>query len=83
MTRTTRPPSSNGVNIGIGGSAVAMSRNHDEWPVNLVLLVLYMANGTVCGSMEGLDVPREEGTMISFWTGEIIDNVNNVFRTRR
>lgn len=59
------------------------SREPNEWRVNVVIQGVDLANGTVCGSMEALDVPQAEGPVITFWTGEIIDNVNNFFRTRR
>lgn len=55
----------------------------NEWRVNVVIQGVNLARGTVCGSMEALDVPKADAPVVTFWTGEIIDNINYFFRTRR
>lgn len=56
---------------------------NNKWRVNVVIQGVDLLNGTVCGSMEALDVPKAVAPVVTFWTGEIIDNINHFFRTRR
>lgn len=58
-------------------------KDPDEWRVNVTIQGIDVENGHLSGSMEALDVPKTEAPVITYWTGEIIDNVNNFFRTRR
>lgn len=53
----------------------------DEWRVNVEVQGADLARGTLCGSMEALDVPRADSPVLTFWRGQIIDNVNHFFRT--
>lgn len=56
-----------------------------SWPegVNCSIQGLDLKRGTVCGSMEALDVPKAASPVVTFWEGEIVDNVNFRFLTRR
>lgn len=58
-------------------------RESDEWRVNVHIQALDLERGTVSGSMEALDVPKAESPVVTFWHGEIIDNNNYYFWTRR
>lgn len=62
---------------------VPYSKDMDEWRVNVVIQGVDLRRGTICGSMEALDVPKADSPVVTFWTGEIIDNINHFFRTRR
>lgn len=44
---------------------------------------LDLQRGTICGSMEALDVPKAVSPVVTFWRGEIIDNCNYFFWTGR
>lgn len=59
------------------------SKENDEWRVNVEIQGLDLARGTVCGSMEALDVPKAVSPVVTFWRGEIIDNINYFFWTGR
>lgn len=59
------------------------SRDPNEWRVNVVIQGLDLEKGTICGSMEALDVPKAVSPVVTFWSGEIVDNCNYFFRTRR
>ena len=58
-------------------------KDTDEWRVNVVIQGLDLARGTICGSMEALDVPKAVSPVVTFWKGEIIDNRNYFFWTGR
>lgn len=53
----------------------------DEWRVNVEVQGTDFKRGTICGSMEALDVPKADSPVLTFWRGEIIDNINYFFRT--
>lgn len=57
------------------------SKGADEWRVNVVIQGLDLENGTICGSMEALDVPKAVSPVVTFWEGQIIDNRNHFFWT--
>eukprot|EP00187_Rhodella_violacea_P013400 CAMPEP_0184717964 /NCGR_PEP_ID=MMETSP0314-20130426/7282_1 /TAXON_ID=38298 /ORGANISM="Rhodella maculata, Strain CCMP 736" /LENGTH=143 /DNA_ID=CAMNT_0027181621 /DNA_START=505 /DNA_END=932 /DNA_ORIENTATION=- len=59
------------------------TRDRDAWRVNVRIQGLDLERGTLCGSMEALDVPKAESPVVTFWEGEIIDAVNFSFRTAR
>lgn len=59
------------------------SKENDEWRVNVVIQGINLNSGTICGSMEALDVPKAVSPVVTFWKGEIIDNVNYFFTTGR
>jgi glucose-induced degradation protein 4 len=55
----------------------------DEWRVNVTIQAVDLARGTIAGSMTALDVPKADSPVETFWLGDIIDNCNNFFQTRR
>lgn len=59
------------------------SKDNDEWRVNVVIQGLDLQRGTICGSMEALDVPKALSPVVTFWRGEIVDNCNYFFWTGR
>lgn len=59
------------------------SKDKDEWRVNVLIQGVDLERGTVHGTMEALDVPKAESPVVTFWRGEIVDNVNSFFWTRR
>lgn len=60
---------------------VSNSKTCDEWRVNVEVQGTDFKRGTICGSMEALDVPKAASPVLTFWRGEIIDNINYFFRT--
>ena len=42
-----------------------------------------LATGYVCGSMSAENVPQVRAPVVTFWEGEIIDNVNHCFVTSK
>lgn len=54
----------------------------DQWRVNVELLNVDLSHGTAYGTMEAREVPRANSRVITFWRGEIIDNVNFHFYTQ-
>lgn len=88
MERPYQPPSIAFLNVGqrfCGSQTVNVSsrRPSDEWRVNCCIQGVDFERGTVCGSMEALDVPKAASPVLTFWEGEIVDNRNNFFLTRR
>lgn len=69
--------------VNNNANSTSHQKDTDEWRVNVVIQGLDLDNGTICGSMEALDVPNADSPVVTFWTGEIIDNTNYFFRTRR
>uniref|UniRef100_A0A7S0ZAR5 Glucose-induced degradation protein 4 homolog n=1 Tax=Timspurckia oligopyrenoides TaxID=708627 RepID=A0A7S0ZAR5_9RHOD len=66
--------------------ALSNSNNHnvsDSWRINVRIQGVDLERGTLCGSMEALDVPKIDTPVLTFWEGEIVDNKNSTFRTRR
>lgn len=62
----------------------SMGRQRGEnWQVNVRVQGCNWARGYVCGVMEALNVPQAKSPIITFWEGEIIDNVNNTFFTNK
>lgn len=53
----------------------------EEWKVNVRLQGCDLQQGYVCGSMEALNVPSAKSSVVTFWEGEIVDNVNYTFFT--
>ncbi|CAN8073334.1 unnamed protein product [Agarophyton chilense] len=62
-------------------TSASQSKGADEWRVNVVIQGLDLQNGTICGSMEALDVPKAVSPVVTFWEGQIIDNRNYYFWT--
>jgi len=69
---------------GSAGSGMGLSvgKNCDEWRVNVEIQGTDLSRGTICGSMEALDVPRADSPVLTFWRGQIIDNINYFFRAQ-
>eukprot|EP01024_Parvocaulis_polyphysoides_P055257 TRINITY_DN5639_c0_g1_i2.p2 TRINITY_DN5639_c0_g1~~TRINITY_DN5639_c0_g1_i2.p2 ORF type:complete len:103 (-),score=7.47 TRINITY_DN5639_c0_g1_i2:31-339(-) len=42
-----------------------------------------MDRGYVCGMMRAVNVPGASGPILTFWEGEIIDNINHTFQTQK
>eukprot|EP00735_Rhodelphis_limneticus_P014952 TRINITY_DN906_c0_g1::TRINITY_DN906_c0_g1_i1::g.15952::m.15952 TRINITY_DN906_c0_g1::TRINITY_DN906_c0_g1_i1::g.15952 ORF type:complete len:198 (+),score=1.65,sp/Q9CPY6/GID4_MOUSE/35.68/4e-29,Vac_ImportDeg/PF09783.4/1.4e-48 TRINITY_DN906_c0_g1_i1:100-693(+) len=55
----------------------------EAWRVNVRLQGLDLRKAYICGSMEALNVPCANSSVITFWEGEIIDNQNFGFITGR
>mmetsp|Transcript_16941 Transcript_16941/g.23397 ORF Transcript_16941/g.23397 Transcript_16941/m.23397 type:complete len:300 (+) Transcript_16941:256-1155(+) len=54
----------------------------DAWRVNVRLQGCDLEEGYICGIMEALNVPSAKSAVVTFWEGEIIDNVNHTFFTK-
>lgn len=64
--------------------AQSTPRPNDDWNdgklrVNVTIRSVNLNEGTVCGTMETLVLPRTTSPVVTFWTGEIIDNINHFF----
>lgn len=59
------------------------TKESDEWRVNVLIQDVDLKRGTMCGSMEALDVPKAVTPVVTFWRGEIVDNRNHYFWTAR
>mmetsp|Transcript_5941 Transcript_5941/g.20231 ORF Transcript_5941/g.20231 Transcript_5941/m.20231 type:complete len:292 (+) Transcript_5941:2057-2932(+) len=57
------------------------SSKEEAWKVNVRLQGCDLETGYICGSMEALNVPSAESSVVTFWEGEIVDNVNHTFFT--
>eukprot|EP00164_Ancoracysta_twista_P004378 GFYU01005902.1.p1 GENE.GFYU01005902.1~~GFYU01005902.1.p1 ORF type:complete len:207 (+),score=36.51 GFYU01005902.1:386-1006(+) len=75
----------------VGTQNVTNTQSKDEaWRVHVRIQACDFDHGYLCGSMEALDVPNYqngvpggEESVLTFWEGEIIDNVNYFFLTQR
>eukprot|EP00871_Galdieria_phlegrea_P001956 jgi/Galph1/2761/GphlegSOOS_G1405.1 len=56
-------------------------KDQDFWTVKVYIQDFEPSRGYLCGCMEALDVPRIDNPVITFWEGQIVDNVNYGFRT--
>ena len=53
----------------------------EQWQVSVKLHSYSHTTGEICGTMTAQDVPEAEAPVVTFFQGEIIDNVNNSFYT--
>ncbi|KAK9829261.1 hypothetical protein WJX72_004841 [[Myrmecia] bisecta] len=63
-------------------SRSSASRDED-WAVIVRLQECDLPCGYVCGTMCAMNVPSAKSSVITFWEGEIIDNVHNTFVTSK
>lgn len=59
----------------------APSNTQDQWRVNITVQGVSFERGTICGSMEALDVPGCLSPVRTLFHGYIIDNRNYSFTT--
>lgn len=55
----------------------------EAWNVKVRVQGCDMERGYVCGVMEALNVPTAESKVMTFWEGEVVDNVNHNFYTSK
>ncbi|KAK4525425.1 hypothetical protein GAYE_SCF12G3333 [Galdieria yellowstonensis] len=53
----------------------------DYWTVHVEIQDYIPEKGYICGTMEAIDVPRFDYPVITFWEGQIVDNIHYGFRT--
>lgn len=59
------------------------NNERNNWEVWVTIEATDLEKGILCGTMEALDVPKASTPVVTFFTGEIVDNVNYRFRTRK
>eukprot|EP00897_Mesotaenium_endlicherianum_P009247 jgi/Mesen1/8350/ME000463S07796 len=64
-----------------GSGAGGAGGKDDSWRVTVRLQGCDLARGFLCGSMEALNVPSTDSSVVTFWEGEIVDNRNHSFFT--
>mmetsp|Transcript_6838 Transcript_6838/g.15776 ORF Transcript_6838/g.15776 Transcript_6838/m.15776 type:complete len:209 (-) Transcript_6838:146-772(-) len=64
-------------------TTAASLHSSEYWDVVVRILECDPKNSTLCGDMEALNVPSTEAPVTTFWEGEIIDNINSTFITKR
>jgi len=55
----------------------------DEWEVTVTIYDINFKDGTVCGIMEATNVPAMNGSIMTYWEGEIVDGINHDFYTKK
>mmetsp|Transcript_31669 Transcript_31669/g.70419 ORF Transcript_31669/g.70419 Transcript_31669/m.70419 type:complete len:301 (+) Transcript_31669:177-1079(+) len=65
--------------LSSGGPA----RPSEDWQVSVWLQAVDLQSGYVCGVMEACHVPYTRSPIMTFWEGEIVDNTNHTFFTRK
>lgn len=60
-----------------------LGTKEEAWNVKVRVQGCDMERGYVCGVMEALNVPTAESKVMTFWEGEIVDNVNHTFYTSK
>lgn len=63
-------------------SQVSVSASED-WGVQVHIEEVNLDTGYVCGSMRAENVPQAKTPVVTFWEGDIIDNVNHCFITSK
>ncbi|KAL0053045.1 hypothetical protein WJX82_000107 [Trebouxia sp. C0006] len=53
----------------------------EDWGVQVCIEEVNLETGYVCGSMRAENVPKAKSPVVTFWEGDIIDNVNHSFIT--
>lgn len=53
----------------------------EDWGVEVHIEEVNLESGYVCGSMRAENVPQAKTPVVTFWEGDIIDNVNHSFIT--
>lgn len=64
-----------------GTQVVRGAKTDESWRVTVRLQQCDLEHGYLCGSMEALNIPSTEKSVITFWEGEIVDNKNHSFVT--
>eukprot|EP01025_Chloroclados_australasicus_P054506 TRINITY_DN6464_c0_g1_i1.p1 TRINITY_DN6464_c0_g1~~TRINITY_DN6464_c0_g1_i1.p1 ORF type:complete len:504 (+),score=31.88 TRINITY_DN6464_c0_g1_i1:182-1693(+) len=65
----------------VRGSSWEDQEKQNRWGVTVTIQDCNMQKGYVCGIMTARDVPGASGPILTFWSGEIIDNINHTFTT--
>lgn len=55
---------------------IQMVKSKDTWNVNVLLQFCDIQAGYLCGTMEAVNVPNEKSSVLTFWEGEIINDVD-------
>ncbi|KAL3137890.1 hypothetical protein ABBQ38_005142 [Trebouxia sp. C0009 RCD-2024] len=55
----------------------------EDWGVQVTIEEVNQQTGYVCGSMRAENVPQAKTPVLTFWEGDIIDNVNHCFITSK
>eukprot|EP00657_Telonema_sp_P-1_P008081 TRINITY_DN28650_c0_g1_i2.p1 TRINITY_DN28650_c0_g1~~TRINITY_DN28650_c0_g1_i2.p1 ORF type:complete len:130 (+),score=26.94 TRINITY_DN28650_c0_g1_i2:88-477(+) len=63
------------------GTQKVPSNREDAWIVSVNIQGYEPERGYICGSMEAHNLPTSEEHVITFWEGQIIDDVNYTFYT--
>eukprot|EP00899_Mesostigma_viride_P003491 jgi/Mesvir1/13142/Mv06111-RA.1 len=67
--------------VGTQNVSQSSASKGEAWKVSVRLQGCDLAQGYLCGSMEALNVPSAESSVITYWEGEIVDNNNYTFFT--
>eukprot|EP00891_Asterochloris_glomerata_P002967 jgi/Astpho2/2967/Aster-03288 len=68
-----------------GSQRVSRSQTslQEDWSVVVTVQECNLETGYICGSMLAENVPRAKAPVITFWEGDIIDNMNSSFITSK
>jgi len=69
--------------IKFKGTQKVPTNREDAWIVGVTIQGYDHERGYICGSMEAQNLPTSDETVITFWEGEIVDNINYSFFTGR
>lgn len=53
----------------------------EQWTVEVAIQECNLSNGKICGTMTACNVPEATAPVVTFFEGEIIDNINASFYT--
>jgi len=51
-------------------------KTRDTWNVNVIIQSCDFDTGYICGTMEAMNVPQEKTSVLTFWEGEVIDDMS-------
>ena len=67
-----------------GSQVVAdLESHHEEWNVRVTIYDCHLREAKIWGSMEAVNVPFADKSVVTYWEGEIIDNLHYTFITKK
>jgi hypothetical protein len=60
-----------------------LDNHQEEWNVRVTVYDCHLGKGKICGTMEAVNFPFLDTSVMTYWEGEIIDNVHSHFFTKK
>ncbi|GAX79125.1 hypothetical protein CEUSTIGMA_g6565.t1 [Chlamydomonas eustigma] len=64
-------------------STSTSSTRPEDWRLVVRIQGIDLSKGYVCGVMEATNIPQAASTVVTFWEGEVVDNMHHTFFTQK